>query len=289
MLRRANNERTAAVIVNKTPLRLVAIEERPDDERDDSAAPVDMMSDADAITRRVPDCEQIAAHETMRDKTPGAGTVPKSAQGPIAPRSRASWKRALLLAAGIAAIAATAIALWRGRTGPAATKESGDVTVRAPVPVEAPRPVLVPSLARAAPEPSKTRAEIIRLEISAEPVETVLSLDGNMLAGHRLNLQVPKDHGVHVVSASAPGYVPFNQQVSFTSDVVLSISLRRSHGGPSRQTAAKARPSRSEGKRSEAKPAVEQPVRQIGPGMHLEGPPVRAGARQIDEGNPYNP
>jgi hypothetical protein len=292
MLRKAKNERTAAVMVNKTPLRLIAIGERPDDERDDSAAPVDMMSDADAITRRVPDCEQIAAHETMRDKTPGAGVMPKGAQAPAVPRFTAARKRVLLLAVGAAAISATATGLWLGRGKPVATKASGgDTAARTSVPAETSKPVLVPSLAPVEPAPSKatTKAEIIRLEISAEPVETVLSLDGNMLAGHRLNLQVPRDHGVHVVSASAPGYVPFNQQVSFTSDVVLSISLRRSHGTTSRPVATRTRSSRSDGKHTEARPAVEQPVRQFAPGMHLEGPPARAGARQIDERNPYNP
>lgn len=116
-----------------------------------------------------------------------------------------------------------------------------------------------------------------------------MSLDGNVLAGHRLNLEVPKDRGIHVVSASAPGYIPFNQQVSFSSDVVLNISLHRSHTPPVRQV-ARPRPSQRESRpEGNVGPATAQPHRGIEPGMNLDGPSVRPNPKPIDERNPYKP
>jgi hypothetical protein len=283
-------------MVKETPLRLVAIEERPDDERDSSAAPVDIMSDADAITRRVPDSEQIAAHETARDKTPSAGLVPRSAQAKVPSPGRSPRKRGLVVAIAGAAIGTAAIMAWvsHGRTV-AAKGPSGDAAAKVSVPTEAAKPmpvtVPVPSVVPVAAAPARTKlaAEIIRLEISADPVEAELSLDGNLLAGHRLNLEVPRDQGIHIVSASAPGYVPFNQQVSFSSDVVLKISLRRAHVSSSHQVGARSRSRPEVRQKADGKPAVEQPVRGFNPGMHLEGPPTRPAARQIDERNPYKP
>ena len=278
-------------MVNKTPLRLVAIEEKPEDEPQDSAAPVDMISDADAITRRVPDSEQLAAHETARDKTPGVGVVPQGSRRPLPAQRRSLRARTVLLVGGVAFIGTAGIVTWMGRGKPVAAKASvGDAATRPSLPAEAPKPFASPAAIAAAPAEGKPAAEIIRLEVSAEPMEAELSLDGNLLAGHRLNLQVPRDQGIHVVSASAPGYVPFNQQVSFSSDVVLKISLRRSHVASSRQTTARTRPSHSDVRQKvEARPPVEQPVRAFGPGMHLEGPPARGGTRLIDERNPYKP
>jgi hypothetical protein len=152
-----------------------------------------------------------------------------------------------------------------------------------------------PPLAPAADSSPRTKAvpEVIRLEISAEPMEAELSLDGNVLAGHWLNLEVPKDRGIHVVSASAPGYVPFNQQVSFSSDVVLNISLRRTHANPVRQV-ARSRPSQHESKprnnpKSNVRPAAVPQSTGLEPGMNLDGPSMRPHGKPIDERNPYKP
>jgi hypothetical protein len=139
------------------------------------------------------------------------------------------------------------------------------------------------------PSPITADPEVIRVQIAAEPKEAELSLDGNVLAGHRLNLGVPKDRGIHVISASASGYIPFNQQVSFSSDVVLTINLRRDHTLPFRQ-AARSRAAQVESRpKSDIAPVAGRPGPRIEPGMHLEGPSVRPNAKAIDERNPYKP
>jgi hypothetical protein len=166
------------------------------------------------------------------------------------------------------------------------------VRAQTPSPEESPQPQ--PSAAPAAPAaaPSariKAATEIIRLEIVAEPKETELSLDGNVVAGHRLNLEVPRDRGIHVVSASAPGYIPFNQQVSFSNDVALKISLHRGHSSPVRP-AARSRTSPIESSaKSAVRPAAVPTGSGLVPGMNLDGPVMRPNAKPIDERNPYKP
>jgi hypothetical protein len=136
---------------------------------------------------------------------------------------------------------------------------------------------------------SKPVPEIIRIKIAAEPMETELSLDGNVLASHQLDLEVPRDRGIHVVSASAPGYLPFHQQVIFSSDVVLNISLRRDQTPPVRH-AARPRPFQVESKpKSNVKPAAVQPRSRLEPGMSLDRPSMQHNAKPIDERNPYKP
>jgi hypothetical protein len=122
-------------------------------------------------------------------------------------------------------------------------------------------------------------------------MEAKLSLDGNVVAGHALSLKVPRDRGIHVISASAPGYIPFNQQVSFDGDVVLTITLQRSRAIPSRPTKS-SRPviaapkPKVEIPHAPAPPTVK-PSPSVEPGMNLEGPVLRHNSKAIDERNPY--
>jgi len=271
-------------MVNRTPLRLVAIEETPQvedeprspAEEEQSGAPVVMMTEQDAITRRVPEAEIIASMDTFRD-------TPKR-----------SSKLKILLPAGAAALVVTVVVIALVMKGQSVPTPAPVSAVSAPVaiPEESPQPQ--PAVAPVAPAValaprSKPVPEIIRLVVTADPMETELSLDGNVLAGHRLNLEVPKDRGIHVVSASAPGYIPFNQQVSFSNDVVLKISLHRSHTPPARQ-GAKARPSQIEsGPKSNIRPAAVSSGPGLAPGMNLDGPSVRSNGKPIDERNPYKP
>jgi hypothetical protein len=262
--------------VNTTPLRLVAIEENPPAEDERSGAPVAMIGEQDAITRKVPESEMIASQDTFRDE-------PKRSPG----------LKIVLLASGVVALVIVLVVAlaMKGRN---ATKPAPVNTIAAPAlsPVELPQPqpaAALPTPIAAASPRTKPVPEVIRLGITAEPMETVLSLDGNVLAGHRLNLEVPRDRGIHVVSASAPGYVPFNQQVSFSSDVVLKISLHRAHTPPVRQW-SRARPTPIESSpKINVRPTAVSPRPGLEPGMNLDGPSMRPNAKPIDERNPYKP
>jgi hypothetical protein len=283
-------------MVNKTPLRLVAVEESPPEEDEQDVAvedvapqdgtPVRAMAEHEAVTRRVEASAMIAAQETRLDE-------PK--------RQSSNWQRLLPAAAVGLVLLALAVGLSskgkgssaKSASAPALTPASPPAASRPALPLEKPAaPQVGNSLAApaASPSPAKAASETIRLQITAEPVATELSLDGNVMAGHRLNLEVPKARGIHVVSASAPGYVPFNQQVSFSSDVVLSISLRCRHTPvvarqPSRPQRAVFEP-KSKGS---ARAVTVEPGQALEPGMTLENPRPRSNAKAIDERNPYAP
>jgi hypothetical protein len=263
-------------MLKNTPLRLVAIEESPP-ETEHSGRPIAQITEAEAITRRVPNSAIIAAQDGQPD-------TPK-------PLLR---KQHLLLAAGAAVVVIAAVVVFAAtRTkapAPAVTtavpnQAPPQVAAPPPAPAVAAAPVAAPALAA---QPAAV-PEVIRLEITAEPKEAELSLDGNVLAGHRLNLQVPKDRGIHVVSASAPGYLPFNQQVSFSGDVVLSINLRRGHAPAPRQAprsrATQAESARTPGEARASAPAQATP--RVEPGMNLDGPVRGPSVKPIDERNPY--
>ena len=290
-------------MVNLTPLRLVAIGERPpaEDEESDpdtmvtqpdlvaieesppanddaSANPVAMMTEHDAITRKVQDSAKIAARESLPDN----------------PKRLPRWRTLLptaTVAVGSVSVAIIVALATTGKSTPTPAPASATATpVRGVEEPSQPRPSLaLPAPAAASPSQIRAVQDTIRIEITAEPRGAELSLDGNVLAGHRLNLEVPKDRGIHVVSASAPGYIPFNQQLSFSSDVALNIILRRAHTPVVRQV-ARPRPSQRESRpRSSVRPATVQWDPGIEPGMNLDGPSVRPHVKPIDERNPYKP
>lgn len=287
----------------RTPLRLIASDEGVEDTTPEGAAPVDVVTDG-AVTRRVSDAEMGTVRKTASERTAGVST---EAQGPqrsstaarsstMAGELRGSPTRrgrAPLVVGGVVAGAVIVGALVLGLKPAPATKAS--VAPGAPV---APSSAQVPVIARATPPGAQDRAEIradaefVHLEITVEQIDADVSLDGNVVAGRRLNLRVPKDRAVHVIGASAPGYVPFTQQVSFSSDVALSISLRRIHREAARPAApVKARPARPEvPAKVEAPSKAPRPGHHVEPGMSLDdnaGP--RLGGKDLDERNPYRP
>jgi hypothetical protein len=283
-------------MVNKTPLRLVAVEESPPEEDEQVVAvedlasqdgtPVRVMAEHEAVTRRVEAAATIAARETRFDE-------PK--------RQSSKWQRLLPAAAVGLVLLALVLGLSSMGKGSSAKSSLAPASTPAP-PAGAFRPVLPleklaapqlgnpPAAPAASPSPTKVASETIRLQITAEPVTAELSLDGNVMAGHRLNLEVPKERGIHIVSASAPGYLPFNQQVSFSSDVVLSISLRRSRAPfVARQPSRPQRSLFEPKSKGSARATAVEPGQALEPGMTLDNPRPRSNAKAIDERNPYAP
>jgi hypothetical protein len=265
-------------MVNKTPLRLVAIEESPpaDDEQDIKpleGTPVRPIAEHEAITRRVEAAATIAARDALPSEMK---------------RRLPNWQ-ALLPAAVVAvllvAVVAGLVGKSKARQQPAPTASRPATPVQSPEP--APRPA--PPAAPWSPPAAKPAVETIRLQVTAEPASAALSLDGNVLADHRLSLEVPKDRGIHVVSASAAGYLPFNQQVSFSSDVVLTISLHRSRPPVAARPSSRLQRTTVEPRGQSSPRSVANPARTIEPGMNLENPSTRSNAKAIDERNPYAP
>jgi hypothetical protein len=144
----------------------------------------------------------------------------------------------------------------------------------------------------------------IRLEIGVEPKEAMLTLD-DALVGNQLVVEAPKDHSIHVLKASAPGFLPFSQKISYSSDVRLVIQLRQArssvlglakpHIG---KMAGKSQTPHLEANPAEAvrpppapvKPDVKLPPalpQAPEPGANLGHPSPRRTSKQIDEKDPY--
>jgi hypothetical protein len=307
--------------MSKTPIRLVAIDEEPPDEdvtqiQDftvdgdlrptpspdaglvQDAAPVRLSPEHEAITRRVP---------AVVDPAPAAAPITQQVQG--WPKPTRTWKKYIPIAAAVVPLAGLLIAWLASRpartpggetaASPASRTPVSATNTPTPAPTATPHPTPVP----VPPAQGQNAPAVIRLQITAEPVQAELGLDGNVLAGHRLNLEVPKDRGIHVVSASAPGYYPFNQQVSFSNDIVLHINLRRVPATGGRQASRQAAPARATAPVVNRAPAAAPPPveskpqntakphapSRLEPGMDLDSPVPRRGPKSLDERNPYRP
>jgi hypothetical protein len=286
-------------MASKTPIRLVALDEEPPEEdvtlvqdflpEEENTIPT-LVGDETPAQEAAP-LKSTPEHEAITRRVPVA--APAVEPAPQWPKSTRTFRGFVPIVIALVPLGALSAAWFLSRPArPPGNLSPASAVNRDQAP---PLPVLVPTAA-----PSVTAApEVIRLQISAEPVEAELGLDGNVLAGHRLNLEVPKDRGIHVVSASAPGYFPFNQQVSFSDDIVLRINLRRAHGSAGRPGSHQ-RPTRVEAKPQtgsrpepspphvESKPQSKSPSR-LEPGMDLDAPVRRHGGKSIDERNPYKP
>ncbi len=280
--------------MNKTTLRLIDLEASPPEGNDQDGAPAAPMTEHDAITRKV---------------TIYAGLAQLNMAADSSARRLPHWRT--LVPAGTVALLVVAfvVALLtseRGKTPPSGAAEASQGAA-APPRTREPPPAQEALIARPTPElalpQEKAAPAFIRVAIEAEPADAELSLDGNVVATHRLKLEVPRDRAIHVVSASAPGYLPFNQQISFASDVALSIKLRRAqpprpavrsrsiHAEVRRRPEVRpeVRPAVKPEVRPEVKPAAVQAPPRIEPGMRLDPPPARRNSMPIDEMNPYKP
>jgi len=263
-------------------------------------APVQPSPEHEAITRKVP-----AVPEPPPVATPIAAPMTGQVQG--WPKQARSWRKFVPIAVAFVPLAGLSISWFLSRSAPAPsgqaiTSAKRDQVSTTPAPAPTPHSTPLP----APPSQGPNAPEVIRLQITAAPVQAELGLDGNVLAGHHLNLEVPKDRGVHVVSASAPGYFPFNQQVSFSNDIVLHISLRRMQGAGGRQVTRQspspvravapiankplpAGPSPIEPKPQNVARSRPPSAPHLEPGMDLDTPAPRRGPKSLDERNPYRP
>jgi hypothetical protein len=155
-----------------------------------------------------------------------------------------------------------------------------------------PPPPSPPAPPASAPAPLP---EMVHLDIEVEPTEAKLTVDDeSAVDGNRLRADVPKDQGLHVIRAVAPGFLPFSQTVTFSSDVSLDVRLNPE---PSRgdspagmkvhfsSLASRAKASaKSKSGSGRAKPTSSRSEK---PSENPERPPSAKTREQIDAANPY--
>ncbi|MGC4089815.1 MAG: hypothetical protein QM756_18405 [Polyangiaceae bacterium] len=102
-------------------------------------------------------------------------------------------------------------------------------TQRLPLPPDAPE-AFQHAVDDARSEARALRARIPRLEVRAgesksRPSQLVVTLDGRMVPAALLDVERPIDPGAHVLTATAPGMAPFQQEFSLTEGERRAISL----------------------------------------------------------------
>jgi hypothetical protein len=159
----------------------------------------------------------------------------------------------------------------------------------------------VPSLVQQPPQPTREPAPLpvlpppqiaplpdrCRVEITVQDAEARLVLDGNLAGGNQIKLDVPKEDKVHLVEASAPGFIPFTRSVNFSQDVYLTISLEKER--PPGHPISKDRPTRTATKAvatSRVKPDAKR-ADDIGIASRPTG--TKRATSKIDEDDPYAP
>jgi serine/threonine-protein kinase len=202
-------------------------------------------------------------------------------------------QRPLLIAGGaIVVIGAIAAAVSR--------KDSG-VTVVDSAPGRA--AVASSAVSAAAPaEDANRRVETatVQLFVHVKPANALLTLDGARLVSNPFQAEVTADKRAHVLHASAPGYQPVEQVVTFGSDARVEIVLRPVAGAAGRAARAAAeaasqrsaidnwKPGGGEITRvpAEPAPAETRPLPEVEP---KRPPPHTTPPRPIDEKDPYSP
>jgi hypothetical protein len=262
----ANLSRSAA----SSLLRVVAPNEQ------DAAEPDDSFPVHEAITRKV---------VNPLSKTEGATANPATPE-PALESNKRTVKHVLVSALVAAGLAATIVVLWRLANRPVVDPASV-TSVRATVPAEVKAQASPPHEMLAPPPTRVPTAETSHLRISVRQPQATLTLDDGAVEGNLLDADVAKDVKIHVVFATAPGFLPQKKIVRFANDVYLDIDLRKAPAPP--RGAAKRRSLQSVAK-ARTEPKVDTPSKQAEEfGMTLERPTTRRLGKKIDEKDPYAP
>ena len=217
----------------------------------------------------------------------GASDAPPAFRGGLQSKLR---HRPLLIAGGLVMVI--------GAFAAAFSRKENTVTVVEPAST---RPAAAPSAASvAAPseEPNKkAEAATVQLFIHVKPAFATVTLDGARLVSNPFQADVSADKRAHVVHASAPGWQPVEQVITFASDSRVEILLKPLPGAAGKAArAAEAaekrtaidswKPGGGEINRSPSESSGEPRARE--PEVELKRSPATP-PRPIDEKDPYSP
>jgi hypothetical protein len=121
----------------------------------------------------------------------------------------------------------------------------------------------------------------VKLRISVDPPDAVVTLDGRVLEGNPYVAVVPRDRTPHALSAVAEGCTEQSQEVRFTSDISLLVALKCQRMGmrlPGKPGAGK--PASAAGNTAYPK-ATAPPFEAPGSG------PAASPPQQVSNDNPY--
>jgi hypothetical protein len=230
-----------------------------------------------------------------RGETPAA--APPAVLPPLTNPPPAGKGKALVLIAGGLALGALVGVLFYLPAKPAPRPRPIPVaapTVAAPTVPSEVVPPIEQGIPTEAPRPSKTKSHI---EITVQPVDAVLSVDKHVAGGNLIKMDTPLSRTLHVVHASAPGYLTFKKTISYAKDVSLDIKLEKT------QRLARAVARESPSPPIEVQPRGNEPKAgvqgkpEVAPsspevedfGMDLKRPNTKRPTKTMDETDPYSP
>ena len=92
-------------------------------------------------------------------------------------------------------------------------------------------PASAPTIVQAAAAAPAGQPELVEVAIRVSPASSLITVDGVAVADNPFRARYPRDARVHHVLASADGYEPKLEEVSFESDVSIDLSLEH-HNAP---------------------------------------------------------
>jgi hypothetical protein len=106
------------------------------------------------------------------------------------------------------------------------------------------RPVPLPAAvaAPAVPVATHDEPEFVDLMVRVSPPSAQITIDGASVVNNPFRARYPRDGQIHHVIASADGYEPKLEDVSFVNDVSIDVSLNRRTPAPLHQNPALAPP-----------------------------------------------
>jgi serine/threonine-protein kinase len=143
--------------------------------------------------------------------SPGTSSAPGAEGGAIEAGRRWASRRAI-----VAAAIGGAMVLLVGGLAAALHDRSPPV-----------QPAAIPPPARPAMATAPDTPEVIDLVVRVSPASAQITIDGASVATNPFHAHYPKDGLVHHVLASADGYDSKLEDVSFSSDVAIDVSLDR--------------------------------------------------------------
>jgi serine/threonine-protein kinase len=88
-----------------------------------------------------------------------------------------------------------------------------------------------PSAPRADDSAKKGEPATVQIFIQVRPSSATVMIDGVRLGSNPFQAEVKSEKKTHVLHASAPGYLPLEQMITYSSDTHLEIALRPAGGG----------------------------------------------------------
>jgi eukaryotic-like serine/threonine-protein kinase len=159
-------------------------------------------------------------------------------------------------------------------------------------------PSAAPAAAATEDATRKVEKSTVQLHIHVKPVSAMVTLDGARLVSNPFQADVNADKRAHVLHASAPGYQPVEQVVTFGSDARIDIVLKPTPGAAGKAARiAEAAAQRSAienwkpGGGEITRPAPDPSRPEVRPPAEAEPkrPPPSTPPRTIDEKDPYSP